>query len=144
MITLSDDSGLEVDALDGLPGLRSARFAPKVNATDSDRRMYLLQRLQGKPRPWKARFHCVVAIVIPAGLVALEEQCQFAEGVCLGEIIPEERGNNGFGYDPVFLLPEIGRTMAELSIEEKNRLSHRSRAVRASLPILVDVLKKIK
>jgi len=134
LLTLSDDSGLAVDALEGLPGLRSARFASKPRATDADRRAYLLQRLQDKPRPWLARFRCIIALTTPAGEV------QFVEGVCPGEIIPEERGHNGFGYDPIFLLPELGRTMAELSMDEKNRLSHRARAVRAASPLLVKLL----
>jgi len=129
-LTLADDSGLEVDALGGLPGIRSARFAPQPGATDADRRLYLLQRLGGLPRPWTACFHCTVALATAAG-----EVC-FAEGRCPGEIIPEERGDQGFGYDPIFLLPELGRTMAQLSMEEKNRLSHRALAVQAARPLL--------
>ena len=122
MISLADDSGLEVDALDGAPGLYSARYSPKPNATDADRRVYLLQNLQDKPRPWAARFHATIAISIPNGDVHL------TEGICEGEIIPEERGTGGFGYDPIFLLSELGKTMAELSMDEKNRLSHRAKA----------------
>ena len=128
--TLADDSGLEVEALNGAPGLFSARYAPIPNATDADRRRYLLSQLRGKPRPWKARFVCTVAVAAPDGVL------HFAEGVCPGEIIPEERGANGFGYDPIFYLPDLGLTMAELPPEEKNRLSHRGRAVRAIRPIL--------
>jgi XTP/dITP diphosphohydrolase len=131
--TLADDSGLEVDALDGLPGIRSARFDPKPGATDADRRAFLLQRLQGRQRPWTARFHCTVAVALSSLDV------RYAEGNCPGEIIPEERGQNGFGYDPIFLIPELGRTMAELTMEEKNSLSHRSRAVRASRSILAEL-----
>lgn len=134
LLTLSDDSGLEVDALNGLPGLHSARFAPQPGASDADRRAYLLQRLQGKPRPWMARFRCLIALATPAGSV------QFAEGVCPGEIIPDERGQNGFGYDPLFLIPELGQTMAELDMESKNRLSHRARAVQAARPVLIQIL----
>jgi len=130
LVTLADDSGLEVDTLGGEPGLHSARYVDRPEATDADRRQRLLERLASKPRPWKARFRCWVAIVAPDG------EAQLAEGVCEGEIIPEERGNNGFGYDPIFLLPEIGKTMAELSMMEKNRLSHRARAVKAALPLL--------
>lgn len=130
LAVLADDSGLEVDALGGQPGLYSARYAPMPHATDADRRRYLLQNLQGKPRPWTAHFHCTVAIARPGG------EIEYAEGDCPGEIIPEERGQNGFGYDPIFWLPELGQTMAELSMEQKNRLSHRARAVRAALPIL--------
>ena len=134
LVTLADDSGLEVDALGGLPGIRSARFSTKPGATDADRRAYLLQRLSGCPRPWAAHFHCTVALASPSLPVRL------AEGDCPGEIIPEERGQNGFGYDPIFLLPEVSRTMAELTMEEKNRLSHRARAVQASRPILAEMI----
>jgi len=130
MIALGDDSGLEVDALDGQPGLHSHRFCPLPNATDADRRKYLLEQLGGKPRPWAARFRATVAIAKPAGEV------QLATGQCEGEIIPNERGTNGFGYDPIFLVPELGKTMAELEMDEKNRLSHRARAVLNAIPIL--------
>lgn len=133
LMSLADDSGLEVDILDGAPGLNSARFHPKPGANDADRRSYLLQRLTAKPRPWKAHFHCTVAIAQPTG------QTWFAEGDCFGEIIPQERGYNGFGYDPIFLIPELGKTMAELTMAEKNRLSHRARAVLAALPLLVQL-----
>ena len=117
--TLADDSGLEVDLLDGRPGLHSARFSRKPGATDADRRLYLLELLAGKPRPWQARFRCVVALASPGGKVV------FAEGICPGEIIPEERGQDGFGYDPIFLLPDLGLTMAQLGMVQKNQLSHR-------------------
>ena len=135
MITMADDSGLEVDVLGGLPGLHSARFAPEAGATDADRRNYLLRCLLGKPRPWVARFRSVLAVVIPGGKTHL------AEGVCQGEVVPKERGHHGFGYDPIFLIPELGKTMAELTMDEKNRLSHRARAVRAVLPDLVNLLR---
>ena len=128
--TLSDDSGLEVAALDGAPGIRSARFSPRPGATDADRREYLLSRLAGKREPWTAQFCCTVAVVFPDG----EEQ--YSDGVCPGRIIPEERGTNGFGYDPIFEL-SFGKTMAELDSDEKNRLSHRALAVQAALPDLV-------
>jgi len=134
ILSLADDSGLEVDALDGLPGLHSARFLPQAGATDQDRRKLLLQKLHGKPQPWQARFRCVVAVSSAAG------ELWFTEGVCPGVIIPEERGQSGFGYDPVFLLPELGKTMAELAMEEKNRLSHRARAVLAARGILEKLL----
>ena len=130
LTALADDSGLEVDALGGAPGHYSARYASKPGATDADRRTYLLQNLAGKPRPWKARFVATVALAGPEGSVDL------AEGTCPGEIIPEERGSGGFGYDPIFLLPELCQTMAELPEETKNRLSHRARAVQAAIPIL--------
>jgi XTP/dITP diphosphohydrolase len=130
LVTLADDSGLEVYALEGQPGLYSARYAPWQGATDADRRRYLLQNLQGKARPWLAHFHCTVAIALPGGEIF------YAEGDCPGEIITEERGTNGFGYDPIFWVPELGMTMAELPMEQKNLLSHRARAVRAAAPII--------
>jgi XTP/dITP diphosphohydrolase len=141
LISLADDSGLEVDALGGAPGLYSARYGSPdgKKLTDAERRAYLIQNLQAKPRPWTARFHATVAIAIPESLwsqaarrLNSQEQVpalQLFEGFCEGEIIPEERGTGGFGYDPIFLLSELGKTMAELSMEEKNRLSHRARAV---------------
>ena len=135
LLTLADDSGLEVAALDGKPGLHSARYAPQPGATDADRRAYLLKNLAGLPRPWTARFCCTVAIAAPDGSL------HFSEGICPGEIIPEERGTNGFGYDPIFLIPELGKTMAELSMAQKNQLSHRARAVRGAVPLLASLLK---
>jgi XTP/dITP diphosphohydrolase len=133
LATLADDSGLEVDALGGLPGIRSARFSPVPGASDADRRAYLLERLTGLPRPWRAHFHCTVALALPG------REILFTEGDCHGEIIPQERGSNGFGYDPIFLIPEMGRTMAELSMDEKNRLSHRARALKAAIPLLTEM-----
>jgi XTP/dITP diphosphohydrolase len=130
LISLADDSGLEVDTLDGAPGLYSARYSSKPGANDKDRRLFLLQNLKDKPRPWTAHFHATIAIAKPTG------DLEFAEGNCYGEIIPEERGTGGFGYDPIFLLTDIGKTMAELEMEEKNRLSHRARAVMAAMPML--------
>lgn len=130
LIALADDSGLEVEALAGAPGLHSARYLASVGATDADRRTFLLQNLRGKPRPWRARFRSAVAIAVPHG----ETSC--AEGDCPGEIIPEERGSGGFGYDPVFLVEGTGRTMAELELDEKNRVSHRARAIANAWPIL--------
>ena len=134
MITIADDSGLEVYALDGAPGIYSARYSPKPGATDADRRKFLLGNLNGKPRPWLAHFHAAIAIALPGG------EIHIAQGDCRGEIIPEERGSNGFGYDPIFLLSERGLTMAELGDVEKNRLSHRARAVVNAEPILKKVL----
>ena len=131
LVALADDSGLEVDALGGAPGLHSARNLPIPGATDSDRRRYLLENLSDLPRPWTARFHATIAIAQPSG------EIQFSDGECPGEIIPEERGSSGFGYDPIFLFRELGRTMAELDLEQKNTLSHRARAVRGAIPILV-------
>jgi XTP/dITP diphosphohydrolase len=131
---LADDSGLEVDALNGAPGLHSARFSPRPGATDADRRHLLVSRLAGAPRPWTARFRCVIAIAAP-GRAPL-----FSEGVCPGEIIPQERGQGGFGYDPIFYLPELSRTMAELESSEKNRISHRGRAIAAARPNIFEIL----
>ncbi len=136
LISLADDSGLEVDALGGAPGLYSARYSPKPGANDRDRRNFLLKNLKDKPRPWTAHFHATIAVARPAG------EIEFAEGNCFGEIIPEERGMGGFGYDPIFLLTELGKTMAELEMEEKNRLSHRARAVMAAMPLLKKMLSE--
>lgn len=130
LAVLADDSGLEVEALQGAPGLHSARYAPQPGATDADRRALMLQNLRGQPQPWKARFRCTVAIATPEG------NLEFTEGICPGEILPEERGSQGFGYDPIFFLPELGKTMAEMTRQQKNTLSHRARAVQAALPIL--------
>ncbi|GER78317.1 MAG: RdgB/HAM1 family non-canonical purine NTP pyrophosphatase [Anaerolineales bacterium] len=135
LVCLADDSGLEVDALGGAPGLRSARYSSKPGATDRDRRMTLLQNLADKPRPWTARFRATMVVAGPDGSV------EIAEGICEGEISPEERGSGGFGYDPVFFIPEFGRTMAELPEETKNRLSHRARAAQAARPILARLLR---
>ena len=127
---LADDSGLEVDALDGAPGLHSARYAPQPGATDADRRGLMLKNLHGLPQPWTARFRCTVAVATPEGTLDL------TEGTCPGQIIPEERGSDGFGYDPIFFIPELGLTLAQISREQKNSLSHRGRAVTAAIPIL--------
>lgn len=124
LLTLADDSGLEVDALGGQPGVLSARYAGE-NASDSERINYLLSRLKGVP--WEKRqahFKCVIAIAAPDG------QLEFCCGNCTGIITLEPRGEHNFGYDPVFYLPELGKTMAELPPEIKNRLSHRGQAAR--------------
>ena len=133
LISLADDSGLEVDALDGAPGLYSARYGSTdgKKLSDRERRLVLIRNLQDKPPPWTARFHATIAIAVPNG------ETRLAEGFCEGEIISEERGTGGFGYDPIFLLSELGKTMAELSMEEKNRLSHRARAVMNARPMLI-------
>lgn len=141
LLTLADDSGLEVDALEGQPGLHSRRFSPLPGATDADRRQYLLARLTGKARPWTARFRCSIAILEPGQAHLTTPYIHFAHGACPGEIIPEERGENGFGYDPIFHLAELDKTMAELTMEEKNRLSHRARAIVSSIPILEKILQ---
>ncbi|HWR66677.1 MAG TPA: RdgB/HAM1 family non-canonical purine NTP pyrophosphatase [Bellilinea sp.] len=138
LLTLADDSGLEVAALSGAPGLHSARYSPLPGASDADRRALLLQTLKPYPVPtaspgWPARFHCTVAIAEPTGSL------HFSEGRCDGFIIQQERGHNGFGYDPVFYLPEHHATMAELPEDVKNRISHRARALQAALPILQSI-----
>ncbi|HEX3035627.1 MAG TPA: XTP/dITP diphosphatase [Thermodesulfobacteriota bacterium] len=122
-ITLADDSGLEVDGLGGRPGVFSSRYAGE-NASDKDNIRKLLKELNGIGDR-KARFVCNLALVFPNG----EEIV--VEGICEGVILEKPRGEGGFGYDPVFLLPDINKTMAELATEEKNLISHRSRAVRA-------------
>ena len=126
---LADDSGLEVEALGGEPGVRSSRYAGP-DADDPRRRAFLLEKLRGYPAPRKARFVCVIAIAIPGREVA------YAEGECRGEITLAERGTNGFGYDPIFQVEGRAATMAELSPEEKNRISHRAQAARAAIPLL--------
>ncbi len=128
--TLADDSGLEVDALNGAPGLFSARYAPQPDATDKDRRNYLIQNLQGKPQPWKAAFQCAVALCGPEGSPFI------TQGTCPGDILPEGRGHDGFGYDRIFRLADSGLTMAELTPEQKNELSHRALAVNKMIPLL--------
>jgi len=124
LIALADDSGLEVDALGGEPGCLSARYAGE-GASDRDRINYLLTRLEGVPEEKRsARFRCVIAIATPAGKVEL------CSGECRGFITLAPRGEQGFGYDPVFYLAEMGKTMAELPLQLKNQVSHRGRAAR--------------
>jgi XTP/dITP diphosphohydrolase len=135
LLSVADDSGLEVDALGGAPGVRSSRWAGE-GADDPKRRAFLLEKLRGVPAPRAARFVCVIAIAPPGGDVA------YAEGECRGEITFTERGSNGFGYDPVFQVEGRAVTMAELSPQEKNAISHRARAARAAIPILRKLLAK--
>ena len=132
LTALADDSGLEVDALGGEPGVLSARYAGE-GVSDRERIEYLLAKLTDVP--WEqrgARFRCVIAVASPDGEVTL---CQ---GECPGIIAFEPKGMGGFGYDPVFYLPEPDKTMAELSMEQKNRLSHRGRAAMEARNILVN------
>jgi XTP/dITP diphosphohydrolase len=130
LTALADDSGLEVDALNGEPGVKSARFAGEA-ATDADRVDLLLARLNGVPRERRtARFKCVIAIATPEG------QCEICRGECRGMIALEAKGENGFGYDPIFFLPEIGKTMAELPLATKNKISHRARASQKARQVL--------
>jgi XTP/dITP diphosphohydrolase len=121
--SLGDDSGLEVEALGGFPGIKSARLGP----TQKERTAELLRRLQDVPRPWQARFVCVIALAV-AG-----RDTRFFEGECRGEVVPEWRGEAGFGYDPIFLVPGTGKTFGEMPPEEKRRYSHRAAAARALL-----------
>lgn len=133
--TLADDSGLEVDALGGAPGVRSARYAGP-EATDEDRYRLLLRRMASVPDDQRqARFRCVIAVASPGGEVWT------AEGTVEGVIAREPRGSHGFGYDPVFYMPALGCTMAQLPEEEKNRISHRARAAQAIRPVLARLAK---
>ncbi len=135
LLTLADDSGLEVDALGGAPGIHSARYAGP-NATDEDRIRKLLAELRHVPPEERtARFRCVIAVATPEGTTYT------AEGTVEGQIVDTPRGSHGFGYDPIFLLPDRGQTMAELPPEEKNRISHRARAAQAIKPVLRRLLE---
>jgi XTP/dITP diphosphohydrolase len=130
LTALADDSGLEVDALHGEPGVKSARFAGE-SATDAEKVSLLLAKLNGAP--WErrtARFKCVIAMASPGGRVEL------CYGECYGIIAFEAKGENGFGYDPIFFLPEMGKTMAELPFEMKNQISHRARASQKARQVL--------
>lgn len=119
---LADDSGLEVEALGGEPGLHSHRYSPKPGASDHDRCLYLLSRLEDKPKPWLAAFHCHAVLYVHPDLVGDNH------GSIAGEIIDEFHGSNGFGYDPIFWIPQEGKTMAELDSNRKNQISHRASA----------------
>ena len=130
LVALADDSGLEVDILDGAPGRFSARYAGE-GASDQDRVNYLLTKLEGIPREQRsARFRCVIAVATPEGRVEL------CSGECAGFITFEPRGEEGFGYDPIFYLPDLDKTMAELSLETKNQISHRGKASRQVAGVL--------
>jgi XTP/dITP diphosphohydrolase len=132
---LADDSGLEVDFLHGAPGIFSARFS-RPQATDQENNEKLLALLQNVPEPQReARFVCVLVLYCPSG-----DWFQ-AEGTCEGRIAQVPRGVQGFGYDPVFYLPGYQKTMAELPLEVKNRISHRAKALEKIRPSLVSVLK---
>jgi XTP/dITP diphosphohydrolase len=140
ILTLADDSGLEVEVLSGAPGIHSSRFAGD-KATDEENIKKLLRLLEGVPfEKRKARFVCVIVVYHPSG------KWIYAEGEWQGYIAEEPRGTQGFGYDPVFLVPEynLERTAAELSKEEKNRISHRAKAIRAIIPKLKEFLEKIE
>lgn len=130
LLTLADDSGLEVDALGGEPGVRSARYAGE-GASDRERIDYLLSRLANVSREDRAaRFRCVIALAAPGG------ETEIRSGQCRGYITFEPKGENGFGYDPVFYLPEMEKTMAEIPEEVKNRISHRAEAAAKTRELL--------
>jgi XTP/dITP diphosphohydrolase len=134
LLTLADDSGLEVHALGGAPGVHSARYA---FGDDVDRVRALLRALSKAPVPEQDRsacFRCVIVLATPSGV------SWSSEGECAGHIIDTPRGSGGFGYDPVFYIPSYDRTMAELSPEEKNRISHRARAAQGMRPILAKLI----
>ncbi len=135
LVALADDSGLCVDALGGRPGIYSARWAGP-EATDSDRNMHLLSEMHDVPMEQRqAHYVCAIALAAPDGQFAT------AEGVCSGLILVEPAGDGGFGYDPLFLLPQFQRTMAELTAEEKNRVSHRAKAITKIASALADLLR---
>lgn len=136
LVTVADDSGLVVDALNGEPGVYSHRYCPMEGATDKDRREYLVSRLEGKPEPWTARFISAAAVVDPS---TGYENVVF--GTVEGEILRDDRGQNGFGYDAIFYVPSLGKTLAELTEQEKNSMSHRGasfRALKSELDALYD------
>lgn len=136
--TLADDSGLEIDALAGAPGVHSARYGGTGRGEDAQRIGLVLDQLRDVPRSRRAaRFRCVVALATPDGAV------ETADGVVEGVIAHEPRGRHGFGYDPIFYLPEFGRTMAQLDPATKNRISHRARALQAALPLLRRMLERL-
>jgi len=123
-LTLADDSGLEVECLKGMPGIYSARYAGE-RASNRENNQKLLKEMEGIPLSKRgARFKCVMALVSPDGKEAM------TEGSCQGRIGMRERGRRGFGYDPLFILPKYGKTMAQLPLKEKNRISHRGKALR--------------
>ncbi len=145
LLSLADDSGLEVDALNGEPGPLSARYAGE-GASDADRVSFLLSRLKSVPEEkHTARFRCVIAIAAPPSLSLrggqrrsnLTRSVKLFSGECRGVIIDTPRGSNGFGYDPIFFIPELGKTMAELTLEEKNKISHRARAAEKAREYLI-------
>jgi len=136
--TLADDSGLEVDVLGGEPGIRSARAAGET-AGDKERIEHLLARLNGIPLEKRtAHFKCVIAVARP------NRKTELCYGECAGQIALEPRGEEGFGYDPVFYLPDLGKTMAELPLEIKNQISHRGKAAREAYHILDKIAEELK
>ena len=133
---IADDSGLAVEALNGAPGVYSARYAGE-NASDAENTAKLLKDMEGVANR-KAAFHCVISIAVPSGPALTYE------GTCEGELLTAPRGDDGFGYDPIFFYPELGKTFAELTMEEKNRVSHRGRAMAEVAAEFEQVLKWLK
>ncbi len=132
ILTLADDSGLEIDALGGAPGVQSARYLGSETSYE-ERFSVILEQLKGLPLDKRsARFRCFIALVEPLGYIRI------VEGVVEGVIADSPRGTNGFGYDPIFFLPELGKTFAELEPEYKNRISHRARAAQSARKLLED------
>jgi len=132
-LTIADDSGLEVDALKGQPGIYSARYAGE-GATDRKNKQRLLEQMKGIPASKRcAQFVCSLAVVSAEGKEAV------VEGVCRGRIGFKEVGKKGFGYDPLFVLPRFGRTMAQLALAEKDRISHRGKALRKLRKVIKDL-----
>jgi XTP/dITP diphosphohydrolase len=132
-LTLADDSGLVVDALDGAPGVYSARYAGE-QGDDAANNARLLKEMDSVPdEKRQAAFHCVVALAWPDG------RCETYDGQISGVILRSARGKDGFGYDPLFLVPEYGKTTAELSLDIKNRISHRGSALRKVIPLLMEL-----
>ena len=132
ILSLADDSGLEIDALGGAPGVYSARFAG-VNTSYEERFRLIEQQLQGLPMEQRtARFRCSIALAEPSGYYCV------VEGVIEGQIAESPRGDHGFGYDPIFLVPELGKTTAELTPDQKNRISHRGRAAQKARILLAN------
>jgi XTP/dITP diphosphohydrolase len=135
-ITIADDSGLEVDALKGWPGVFSARYAGK-GASDRKKNQKLLREMEGiRISKRGARFKCVMA------MVSQEGKEKVVEGSCRGRIGFKAVGKRGFGYDPVFVLPQYGKTMAQLTLEEKNKVSHRGKALKKLRKIIIKMFKR--
>lgn len=138
LIAVADDSGLEVDYLDGAPGIYSARFAGE-SSSDLENNLKLLSLLQDVPDEKRAaRFRCVIAVSTPCG------EMYTNEGACEGVVGREMKGELGFGYDPLFFLPEYNRTIAELDPEIKNRISHRGRALAKAKVILAGIIERVE
>ncbi len=133
MAVMSDDSGLEIKALKGKPGVYSARYGGE-NLSDHEKNLLILKEMKKFTTKRKARFVCVIALYIPG------DAAYFAEAICEGEISAEPAGNMGFGYDPIFYLPPLKKTMAQLTMDEKNRISHRAIALEKAKKILKGIV----